>query len=519
MRQIFLSVAEGLLAIEKAGRVRRGWRLHRRNLGQVLKLELGTRQPLFVGLGLCEGTLDLLVLDDPALFEVYQQHLARLQTPLANDALVGNGQDADLRRHDDVVLVGNDEPGRAEAIPVKGGTDLAAVRKGHGGGTIPGLHERGMILVEGPALGIHERVARPGLRDEHHHRLGERYAACDQQLKGVVQAGRIGLAMRDQRPHLVEVRPQEVALQGASAGVHPVHIAPDGVDLAVVGDEPIGVGQLPGGEGVGRESLVDEGKGRDRARIAQVAVETTDLVGQEQAFVDHGTRREGRQVELRQVGEVLLHRQLGKRVLELLADRQQLTLEGVLVANIRTHADDGLADDRHLGEDRGPEARNVGGHVAPTQKDLALDLQEVLELLDGDVARLLVQGQETHGHRIMASLGKVDRGRVRPVTQQGIGNLDQNPGAVSHEGIGTHGTPVVQVDENLQTAGHDFVRFAPLDVGDKTHPARVMLVARIVQTLLLWSPHGDPHSHRIKAQSNAAAGAVFVRTTASPYRL
>ena len=143
----------------------------------------------------------------------------------------------------------------------------------------------------------------------------------------------------------------------------------------------------------------------------------------------------------------------------------------------------------------------------------------MLELLDRNVTRLLVLGQEAHGHRIMASLGKIDRSGVRPVAQQGIGKLDQNPGTVAHKGIGTHGTAVVQVDENLQTAGHDFVRFAPLDVGDKTHTARVMLVARIVQTLLFRSPHGDPHSHRFRAQSNAATGAVFARTTASPYRL
>ena len=96
MRQIFLRVAEGLLAIEQAGRVRRRRGLDWRDLGQVLKLELGTRQPLLVGLCLCEGALDLLVLDDPALFKVDQQHLSGLQTPLADDALVGNGQDADL---------------------------------------------------------------------------------------------------------------------------------------------------------------------------------------------------------------------------------------------------------------------------------------------------------------------------------------------------------------------------------------------------------------------------------------
>ena len=91
MRQVLLRVAEGLLAIEQADRVGRRRRFDRRDLGQVLKLELGAGQPLLVGLGLGEGALDLLVLDDPALLEVDQQHLSRLQPPLADNPFVRNG--------------------------------------------------------------------------------------------------------------------------------------------------------------------------------------------------------------------------------------------------------------------------------------------------------------------------------------------------------------------------------------------------------------------------------------------
>ena len=108
-----------------------------------------------------------------------------------------------------------------------------------------------MVLVEGAPLRIHQRVAGPSLGDQHHHRLGQRNATSDQQLQGVVQAGRVRLAVRDQRPHLVEVWSQKIALQLPPAGVHPVHVPPDGVDLPIVGDESVRVGQLPGREGVG----------------------------------------------------------------------------------------------------------------------------------------------------------------------------------------------------------------------------------------------------------------------------
>ncbi len=42
------------------------------------------------------------------------------------------------------------------------------------------------------------------------------------------------------------------------AGRHPVVVAAHGVDFAVVADEPVGVREPPGREGVGRKALVDE---------------------------------------------------------------------------------------------------------------------------------------------------------------------------------------------------------------------------------------------------------------------
>jgi hypothetical protein len=51
--------------------------------------------------------LDFLVVDDAALFEVDQEHLARLQAPLLDDAFSGNRQHAGLGGHDDHVVVGH----------------------------------------------------------------------------------------------------------------------------------------------------------------------------------------------------------------------------------------------------------------------------------------------------------------------------------------------------------------------------------------------------------------------------
>src|SRR5262249_54043498 len=68
---------------------------------------------------------------------------------------------------------------------------------------------------------------------------------------------------------------------------------------------------------------------------------------------------------------------------------------------------------------------------------------------------------------------------------------DQAAGAVAHQRVGADRAAMVQVDENLQPASDDIVRLSALDVDHEAHAARVVLVARIVQS---WSRRGSHHS-------------------------
>ena len=135
--------------------------------------DLGAVEPLLIGMRAGELGLDLLVGDDAALLEVDEQHLAGLEPPFLHDALLGDGQHAGLRSHHDEAVVGHEIAGRPQAVAVERGADLAAVGEGHGGRAVPRLHQAGVIFVEGAALGIHQRIAGPGLRDQHHRGMGE----------------------------------------------------------------------------------------------------------------------------------------------------------------------------------------------------------------------------------------------------------------------------------------------------------------------------------------------------------
>ncbi len=358
--QVFLGIAEGLLAIEQGGRVA-GITIHIG--GQVLQVYLGLVQPLLVGVTLCQPRLQFSIVDDATLLNVDEEHLAGLQTPLLDDFFVGDGQHAHFRGHHHQVVVGDEVACRAQAVAVQGGADLAAVGEGHGGGTVPGFHQGGMVFVESAAAFVHERVTGPGLGDEHHHGMGHGVAARHQQFQGVVESGRVRAAFGDQRPHLGKIITEQFRGHGMAPRAHPVHVAAQGIDLAVVGDHAERVGQVPGREGVGGKALVHQGQRGDHALILQVMVEGVHLVGQQHTFINNGTAGQGGHVEALPAGPV----GIAHGVFHQLADHEQLALEGLLGFATVTASHEQLA---HHGLDllhALAQAVVGGGHVAPAQ--------------------------------------------------------------------------------------------------------------------------------------------------------
>ena len=232
-------------------------------------------------------------------FEVDQQHLAGLQPPLGDDVLFRHRQHADFRGHDDAVVAGDDVARRAQAVAVERGADLAAVGEGDRRRAVPRLHQRGVVFVEGAALLVHQRIAGPGFRDHHHHRMGERIAAHDQEFERVVEAGGVGLALVGDRPQLADVGAEFRRRHRGLPRRHPVVVAAQRVDLAVMRDHAVGMRQRPGREGVGGEALVHQRQRALEIRIVQVGVIGAELVGEEHALVDHGAARDRHRIIMR----------------------------------------------------------------------------------------------------------------------------------------------------------------------------------------------------------------------------
>ena len=127
----------------------------------------------------------------------------------------------------------------------------------------------------------------PGLRDHHEHRVGQGPSAKVQKLEGLVEASRVGTARITDREDPVDGA-QHLGIDHGFAGAHPVLVTADRVDLAIVGNHAVGVGQRPGREGVRRETGVDHRNGGLHFGILQVKVEFPQLRGGQHAFIHNG---------------------------------------------------------------------------------------------------------------------------------------------------------------------------------------------------------------------------------------
>ena len=367
-----------------------------------------------------------------------------------------------------MAVAGLDPAARAQAVAVQRRPDQVAVGGGDDGGAVPRLHEARVVLVEAAHLGAHEVLAAlVGLGDHHHQRVRERAPRELQQLDHVVERGRVRVARLDDRRELLEVVAEQLRLQRGLARAHPVLVAHERVDLAVVGDEPVRVRERPAREGVGREARVHERQRRRRPLVAQVGEERRELVRDEHALVDHRARGHRRDVDV-----------LDRGLLDQAADHVELALDRKLVGERVVHADEQLLDGRRHGARGRARLALVDRHTPPAQRRLALGrhhgLDERLEVGALDP----VAGQEADGDAVAAALGQLE---VHAAAQQRVGHLHEQPGAVAGGRIGAGGAAVLEVGDHGDAALHHLVGGPAVQARDEGDAAGVVLVAGVVE--------------------------------------
>ena len=174
----------------------------------------------------------------------------------------------------------------------------------------------------------------------------------------------------------LQVVAEQLALEQPLARPHPVDVAAQRVDLAVVRDVAVGVRQRPRRERVGAEALVHQRQRRLERSVGQIGEHRPELLRREHALVDQRVGRQADDVEEAARERVDLQRVDG--VLDALADHVQLALEARAIARRRRR----LRRNEHLLEDRLRRARAradqavVGRHVAPAEQALPFFLDD-----------------------------------------------------------------------------------------------------------------------------------------------
>ena len=192
--------------------------------------------------------------------------------------------------------------------------------------------------------------------DQQLQRVGSGAAGADQQLDDRVDRRRVGGLEVDHRQHRGQLVAEQLRAHRPFARPHPVAVAGQRVDLAVVGDHPVGVGELPAGEGVGGEARVHQRQRRLGALVAELGEEVLELGRAQHPLVDEGAGGEGDDLQL--AAGALLGRA---------ADDVEAPLERLGVTVEAVGGDRQPADHRHAVAGHVAEAVGVDRHVVPAE--------------------------------------------------------------------------------------------------------------------------------------------------------
>ena len=250
---VFLAVAEHQFAAHQVGQAV----VHAAPAPEFLELYAVGGQPLAVGMRRGQALLDFAVVVDAALLRVDEQDLARLQAPLLGNLGGVEVHHAHLAGHHHHVVLGDGVARRAQAVAVEHAPGEAPVAEEQRRRAVPRLHQYGVVLVERLEVFRDGVLVVEALWHHQRHGVGQREPAHDEKLEHVVKAGRVAHARLHYGRELLDVA-QRLGAEHALAGLHPPAVAPDGVYLAVVGQQAEGLRQAPRRERVGREARVHQ---------------------------------------------------------------------------------------------------------------------------------------------------------------------------------------------------------------------------------------------------------------------
>ena len=283
--------------------------------------------------------LQFFIRDQPALLEVHEEHLAGLQPPFHRDVLRRDVEHSDFGRHHDFVVFRDVVTARPQSVPIQHCADVVPVGERDRRRAVPRFLQRREVFVERPLLFRHRVMILPRFRDHHHYRFGQRPAGVVQQLQRIVEVARVRAVRLANRKQLLQIAAEEFRLHHALPSVHPVDVASQRVDLAVVSHESARLSAVPTWKCVRREPRVNHRQMALVVRVAQVEEIRHDLRRHQHPFEDDDPRRQRANVKQQCLRQLRL---IAQPMAGHFADDEKLSIEGRLIESLfRT-------DEQHL---------------------------------------------------------------------------------------------------------------------------------------------------------------------------
>ena len=321
-------IAKSTLTLQQCLGIGHGQFTVKRNIFQLNGMLL---QPLAIRMLAGDLVLDFVIANDATLLRIDDQHPTGTETILFHDGGGINVHHTHLGGQHNGVVFCNVVTGGTQAIAVQCGADGAAIGKGHGGGAIPGFNKGVVVFKEGLQIRVQMGIFTPGLRNHHHHSMGQATTAHYQKLQAVIKHAGVGAGFVDNRHNLANIiAPQTIAAHGL-ASTHPVDVTTQGVDFAIMHQITIGMSALPAGEGIGAETGMDQSQRRFHGAILHIHIEGTQLFGGQHALVDNGAGGQAGNIKILATPKLAVT----NVVFGLTTDAVELALKGIII-NVQT---------------------------------------------------------------------------------------------------------------------------------------------------------------------------------------
>jgi hypothetical protein len=144
-------------------------------------------------------------------------------------------------------------------------------------------------------------------------------------------------------------------------------------------------------------------------------------------------------------------------------------------------SEENLADPRPGGPGKIPEDGRIDRHFPPAEDRTSFRRRDPFEGAGAPLGERFVHREKDHPRGILAARRKVEPVPRAHLAEEGIGDLEQEAGAVAGGFVSPQGAAVFEVDEDPDPLPDDEMLGNAVDPRDEPDAAAVVVVPRVVQ--------------------------------------